>query len=73
MKLINVSVICDRCGTQVVRPDDYELSLGLQGCVTARADLCGPCCRLFHEWLGKTWNELREQNKVEADTGGRPA
>jgi hypothetical protein len=73
VKTIAISVLCDRCGTTVVKPDDYELSIGLQGCVTARADLCGPCKRLFHQWLGKSWEELHEDNKQEADAGGRPA
>jgi hypothetical protein len=73
MKTIAISVLCDRCGVPVVRPDDYELTIGLQGCVSARADLCGPCKRLFHQWLGKSRKELREQNKREADEGGRPA
>jgi hypothetical protein len=73
MKTVSISVVCDRCGTTVVKPDDWELSIGLHGCVKARADLCGPCERLFYEWLGKSWDQLREQNKGEADQGGRPA
>jgi hypothetical protein len=69
VRKITRTTICDRCGELAEPPGYWELRINLVGCVSSRADLCKACMCEFEAWLGKTTQQLHDQNRVEEDEG----
>ena len=68
----HASFTCDRCNKPIPMGSECHQGSTLQwatsaGCVTAKVDLCEGCRESFVEWLGRSWQELYDQNKWERE------